>query len=487
MCWSSPNVKSESSGVKEVVGMLLLMACAGAHHRHLRLEPPGHFHAFFTGDSFFVTCLAGERSGATRLTWQAPTGRDITISTGRVHVEASPHNPLGLELVFEDVRYEDRGKYSCSAIIDGKETKTHFILTVYLSISFWGTPEHQYGKAGNDFMLICNVRSDPSPIVSWYVNGTLVLEGMRHTITEDGLYIRDLKPSDAGNYTCRAFVVAPHSSQMKDRNIIVHVHYRPVWHSPHLERAHGIIGSSANLTCAAHSQPPPVFEWFRERALLGNSPIYKIINEKWKSILQIKIKDSSVFGNYQCVVSNIMGEAQRTISLIEGVVPNPPDVSIWSDEPGVLILKLMPSPDDVLPVLGYRIQWRLVTDNVWRQELEKIHYTQRGKLRKLQETNKYLRKEMRKLQNSTNVLIINNNEQCVESKNLRMTSVLANPHTEEKEKEIATDDKTESKLVIHSEQDDGVLVAEKQDTIVLAASPTLPKQSPNVEAEPLGK
>ncbi|XP_035224976.1 uncharacterized protein LOC118197559 [Stegodyphus dumicola] len=62
-----------------------------------------------------------------------------------------------------------------------------------------------------------------------------------------------------------------------------------------------------------------------------------------------------------------MGEAQRTISLIEGVVPNPPDVSIWSDEPGVLILKLMPSPDDVLPVLGYRIQWRLVTDNVWRQ------------------------------------------------------------------------------------------------------------------------
>ncbi|GIY73919.1 uncharacterized protein CDAR_280881 [Caerostris darwini] len=55
----------------------------GAHHRHLRLEPTGHFHAFFTGDSFFITCSAGPNSGATRLTWQAPTGRDITISTGR--------------------------------------------------------------------------------------------------------------------------------------------------------------------------------------------------------------------------------------------------------------------------------------------------------------------------------------------------------------------------------------------------------------------
>lgn len=50
------------------------------------------------------------------------------------------------------------------------------------------------------------------------------IAGTRHTLTEDGLYIRGLRPSDAGNYTCRAFVVTPHSSQMKDRVIVVHVH-----------------------------------------------------------------------------------------------------------------------------------------------------------------------------------------------------------------------------------------------------------------------
>ena len=62
---------------------------------------------------------------------------------------------------------------------------------------------------------------------------------------------------------------------------------RPVWHVPHMEMTHGVMGSSANLTCAAHSQPPPTFEWFKERALLGNSHIYRIINEKWKSILEV--------------------------------------------------------------------------------------------------------------------------------------------------------------------------------------------------------
>ncbi|GFY42762.1 ig-like domain-containing protein [Trichonephila inaurata madagascariensis] len=71
---------------------------------------------------------------------------------------------------------------------------------------------------------MCNVRSDPSPIISWYVNGSLILDGPKYTITEDGLYIRSLKPTDYGNYTCRAFVVTPHSSQMKDKDITVHVH-----------------------------------------------------------------------------------------------------------------------------------------------------------------------------------------------------------------------------------------------------------------------
>ncbi|XP_055934212.1 protein amalgam-like [Argiope bruennichi] len=353
--------------VGTIASSVLWLLATGAHHKHLRLEPTGHFHAFFTGDSFFITCSAGPNSGATRLTWQAPSGKDITVSTGRVHVEAAPDNPYGLELVFEDVKYEDRGTYVCSAIIDGREARTHFVLTVYLSITFWGTPEHQVGKEGTDFMVLCNVRSDPSPIISWYVNGTLILDGPKYTITEDGLYIRNLKPTDYGNYTCRAFVVTPHSSQMKDRDITVHVHYRPIWHTPHMELAHGVIGSSANLTCAAHSQPPPVFEWFREMVLLGNSKLYRIINQKWKSILQVKIKDASVFGDYHCVVSNTMGKVKRKITLVEGIVPAPPEFTVWSDEPGILIIKFAIPPHSILPILEYRIEWKLTTDTDWHQ------------------------------------------------------------------------------------------------------------------------
>ncbi|GIY36284.1 uncharacterized protein CDAR_556131 [Caerostris darwini] len=109
------------------------MKCSSGH---LRLEPAGDFYAFFTGDSFFITCIPDPSSGATRLTWQTPNGRDITHTRGRVHVEPSAHNILGLELVVEEVRYKDQGTFTCSAVVDGRETTIKFNLKVYVETLF---------------------------------------------------------------------------------------------------------------------------------------------------------------------------------------------------------------------------------------------------------------------------------------------------------------------------------------------------------------
>lgn len=68
------------------------------------------------------------------------------------------------------------------------------------------------------------------------------------------------------------------------------MHYftdRPVWHNPDVDTFYGVIGSKTNLTCEARAEPRPTFEWFRGRTLIGNSPIHRILNEKWKSILQV--------------------------------------------------------------------------------------------------------------------------------------------------------------------------------------------------------
>ncbi|KAF8794523.1 Fasciclin-2 like protein [Argiope bruennichi] len=323
--------------------LVLTYLLAAESSGHLRLEPPGDFYAFFTGDSFFITCIPDPSSRATRLTWQTPNGRDITHTRGRVHVEPSANNILGLELVVEDVRYKDQGTFTCSAVVDGRETRIQFHLKVYLSITFWDTPDVQIGKEGTDFMIMCNVRADPSPIVSWYVNDTIIMDGPRRTITEDGLFVRNLKTSDSGTYTCRAFVVTPHKSQIQDKNIAVYVHYKPVWVNPDIDTFYAVVGSTGSLVCEARSEPSPTFEWFKGRALLGNSKIYKIINEKYRSTLQ-------------------------------GVPPNVPSFTLTSEEAGILAVKIYQSPHDTLPLTGYKIQWKPATAS-WKHAREYLTST----------------------------------------------------------------------------------------------------------------
>lgn len=57
-------------------------------------------------------------------------------------------------------------------------------------------------------------------------------------------------------------------------------------------------------------------------------------------------------------------------------MPEPPRFELISEEPGIIIVKFAPT-HTVLPVLGYRIQWRLITDKVWREA--RYHHARDGK------------------------------------------------------------------------------------------------------------
>ncbi|GFY54189.1 hemicentin-1 [Trichonephila inaurata madagascariensis] len=134
--------------------------------------------------------------------------------------------------------------------------------------------------------------------------------------------------------------------------------HKPVWKEGDIDTFYAVVGSTGNLTCEATSEPPPTFEWFKGPALLGNSKIYKLFNGKYKSTLQVKVQSHSNLGNYLCLVSNTVGEIQKDVFLMEGVLPNTPSFTLASEEPGVLGVTIFPSPQDILPLTGYKIQWK---------------------------------------------------------------------------------------------------------------------------------
>ncbi|GFR31513.1 hemicentin-1 [Trichonephila clavata] len=96
------------------------------------------------------------------------------------------------------------------------------------------------------------------------------------------------------------------------------MHDKPVWKEGHIDTFYAVVGSTGNLTCEATSEPPPIFEWFKDRYLLGNSKIYQLFNEKYKSTLQVKVQSHHNLGKYLCLVSNTVGEIQKNMYLVEG-------------------------------------------------------------------------------------------------------------------------------------------------------------------------
>ncbi|XP_070202729.1 fasciclin-2-like [Littorina saxatilis] len=82
---------------------------------------------------------------------------------------------------------------------------------------------------------------------------------------------------------------------------------------------------------------------------------WKIIEETEGEMTNITIQlfpelaKNNVFGNYSCVAYNTAGETTALIQLLEGKVPQPPEVSIDSQKPTWLVLKLRMPADMGLP------------------------------------------------------------------------------------------------------------------------------------------
>ena len=65
---------------------------------------------------------------------------------------------------------------------------------------------------GGNVSLTCQATGRPVPTISWYFNNTLLVDGMKHKISEttssttisSTLTIMSVESSDVGTYTCNA-------------------------------------------------------------------------------------------------------------------------------------------------------------------------------------------------------------------------------------------------------------------------------------------
>nr|XP_027225635.1 neural cell adhesion molecule 1-like isoform X3 [Penaeus vannamei] len=354
--------------------LLLLGIVSVTGKESLVIKPQGKVQTVFKGESFFVSC-SSDADNVQRVMWTGPEGQQITDYRGsvpyneipRVHVEDGRSGHKGVDLIFTNISRTDRGKYTCSANVDGVEEERSFDLVVLKHLDFMDTPVTQFLEEDHDSVLRCDVDGDPAPRVSWNINNRKVTFGKKYdkgTEHPNDLIVRNATLEDAGQYKCVALQLSNYTSEVKDLVIEVKVHHKPQWSDNDLTaQAYGYVTGDVNLTCEAVAEPHANFTWIKDDQVIEPNETVQIINEDHKSVLRLKVTDVDMFGDYVCKAENKLGTLERVIILEEGKKPAVPSAKVTETEVNAIHLKLDANNHPDMPILAFRVQYKTAGDN----------------------------------------------------------------------------------------------------------------------------
>lgn len=101
---------------------------------------------------------------------------------------------------------------------------------------------------------------------------------------------------------------------------------KPVWmQKQHSHKQYAYINGTTRMYCEARAEPPPTFNWYKNKKHLHSGKNTVVISESpYQSILQLDVVNEGVFDTYKCKVNNSLGSIDRSILLVEGTKPPKP-------------------------------------------------------------------------------------------------------------------------------------------------------------------
>ncbi|NXO54776.1 MXRA5 protein, partial [Aramus guarauna] len=298
------------------------------------------------------------------ITWtKVSTGALMTANTRLQRFEVWKNGTL----LIRNVQLQDRGQYLCTAQNLHGIDKMIIVLTVVahqpkILLSRYRDVTVYFGET---IAMECQASGTPSPHISWIFPDRKILQTV--TTTESRIMLHENRTlsikqatfSDRGVYKCVASNAAGADS------IAVRLHIAalpPIIQQDKQENISLPLGSSINIHCTAKAAPSPSIRWVVfdgtqiRPSQFVNGNLFVFPNGTLY-IRNVSPKDS---GTYECVASNMVGAARRTVQLhvkkhasnakITGSSPQRTDVTYGS----ILHLDCSASGDP-----WPRILWRL--------------------------------------------------------------------------------------------------------------------------------
>ncbi|XP_076666422.1 obscurin isoform X4 [Andrena cerasifolii] len=249
-----------------------------------------------------------------------------------------------LALVFQHVRPEDAGLYTCVAQTSTGNISCSAELTVQGAVNqLLKDPEkpklgsesrHSEVSAGGSAMLELQIRGYPKPDIKWTKDGKDIVAGGRYKyLWEDeesmSLVIKNVTAKDAGIYTIRAKnELGEDTTQIE---LIVKSAPKVIKKQADMTVA---VEESATMTVQIEATPAPEVKWYKDGQEIRDNDRIRIVKED-SDTYKLVIKESRLddAGSYSIVARN---EVNQTTEIWKVKVISPPKIRKSLGEPQVL-------------------------------------------------------------------------------------------------------------------------------------------------------
>ncbi|GCC29904.1 hypothetical protein chiPu_0008347 [Chiloscyllium punctatum] len=250
------------------------------------------------------------------------TGAVMMTSSRTLRFEVFDNGTLGIR----NVQVQDRGQYLCTV------RNLHGTDKVVTTLIVLAQPPRIDGSRykdttvylGQPFLAECRAEGLPVPQVSWLLPSRKLLQtpgigigrgGGSLTLSQNGtLSIRETAFSDRGIYKCIA------SNAVGADTMTVRLHVAALPPMIQQEKAESLTvapGQGIHVHCTAKAAPPANIRWILfdgtqirpSQFINGNLFVFP------NGTLYIRSLSERDVGNYECVATNIVGVARRTVSI----------------------------------------------------------------------------------------------------------------------------------------------------------------------------
>ncbi|KAK2908097.1 hemicentin-1 isoform X2 [Channa argus] len=283
----------------------------------------------------------------------------------------------GTLLILASVSPLDSGEYVCAAANDAGSTERKYQLKVNVPPDFRDSesPSNFSVVLSQPTSLVCDVKGTPTPVITWYKEGTPVVASDSVQILNMGKTLRLLKATtgDAGSYSCKAINIAGST----DKDFFLDVLVPPtITGSGSPQDISAILKQEISLECNVQGAPFPTIQWYKDRKLMFlGDPNVEVINKG--QVLRIKSARLGDQAHYQCSVMNTAGKQSKDFNLSVYVPPSIKGGNVTTEVTALLdtaVTLECEARGVPLPTITWYRNKEVILSNRQNQYVERGHY-----------------------------------------------------------------------------------------------------------------